>query len=418
MPGSAGSVADAMYEIRTITSEDAAAFRAQVSLGFGGDADGDDVAAERFEAIFDYGRTLAAFDGPDIIGTGAAFSLGVTVPGGNAVGMGGTTVITVRPTHRRRGVLRAIMDRHLDDVAVHEEPLAGLWASESSIYGRFGYGPATYRHDAEIDAKSVDFVDVAVKGSVRLVDADEAAGILRRVYENARTGRNGMLTRSDAWWEYRLMADPEQWRGGKSGRRYLIHEENGSVTGYATFRQKNKWEDFVADGEIDVVEVIATTPEAHTAIWRFLTNVDLFPNVKWWNMPLDDPLPLGITDQRRIRRKLSDAMWLRVMDVPAALGARSYEADGHVTFEVNDPTRPDNSGTYRLEVSEGEGSCERAPGEADASFSIDVLGHLYLGGGDALAMAAAGRIEGDPGAITTLHRIMRTDQPPWCPEVF
>lgn len=407
-----------MHEIRTITSEDADRFRGQVSRGFGSDPDADDQSAERFEAIFDYDRTLAAFDGDEIIGTGAAFSLGVTVPGGREVAMGGTTIITVQPTHRRRGVLRSIMDRHFEDIIAHEEPLAGLWASEGSIYGRFGYGPATYRHNAELDARSVEFIGESTKGSVRLVDAAEAEPILRSMYEKARIERAGALTRSDAWWKYRRMADPEQWRGGKSARRYLIHEENGEVTGYATYRQKGRWEDFVADGEVEVTEVVANTPEAHTGIWRYLTNIDLFPNVEWWNMPVDDPLPHKITDQRRIRRKLIDAMWVRLMDVPVALAARSYDSDGMVTFELSDPAQPDNSGTYRLEVSEGEAGCERVSEVADVSLGADVLGHLYLGGGDALAMASAGRIEGDPGAVATLHRVMRTDQPPWCPEVF
>lgn len=407
-----------MLEIRTITADDAELYRKRVSRGFGGDPDTDEDAVERFEAIFELDRTLAAFDGEDIVGTGAAFSLGLTVPGGAEVPMGGTTVVTVQPTHRRRGVLRSLMDHHLDDVAARGEPVAGLWASESSIYGRFGYGPATYRNIASMSSKSVELIDGAAKGSVRLVDSDEAEPAWRALYEQARPGRAGMLTRSDAWWTHRLMADPSAWRGGKSERRHLLHEEEGQVTGYASYRQKSDWEDFNADGLVDVTEVIATTFGAHTGIWSFLTNIDLFPNVEWWNMPLDDPLPLKITDPRRVKRKIIDALWLRIMDVPGALRARTYEDEGQVIFAIEDPTRPQNTGSYRLEVSEGEGYCERVSGAAEVVFEVDVLGHLYLGGGDALAMAAAGRIEGDPGAITRLHRVMRTDRQPWCPEVF
>lgn len=407
-----------MFEIRTITADDAELYRKKVSRGFGGDPDTDEAAVERFEAIFEYDRTLAAFDDGDIVGTGAAFSLGLTVPGGAQVPMGGTTVVTVQPTHRRRGVLRSLMDHHLDDVAVHGEPLAGLWASESSIYGRFGYGPATYRNIASMNSKTVEVIGGLAKGSVRLIDAGEAEPTLRAVYEQARPGRAGMLTRSDAWWTHRLMADPSAWRGGKSERRYLLHEEDGQVTGYATYRQKSNWEDFHSNGLVDVTEVISTTPAAHSGIWSFLTNVDLFPNVEWWNMPVDDSLPMKITDPRRVRRKITDALWVRIMDVPTAMGARGYEYDGHVIFAIEDSTRPQNTGTYRLEVSGGEGHCERVSGAAEVVFEADVLGHLYLGAGDALAMASAGRIEGDPGAITRLHRIMRSDRQPWCPEVF
>lgn len=407
-----------MFEVRTITPDDAELYRRRVSRGFGGDAETNTAAAERFEAIFEYDRTLAAFDGDDIIGTAAGFSLGLTVPGGDEVPMVGTTVVTVQPTHRRRGVLRSLMERHFDDVAGRGEPLAGLWASESSIYGRFGYGQATLRSIVSIGSPAVDFGSEWAKGSVRLVEPDEAEPILRSVYEQVRPDRAGMLTRSDPWWTHRLMADPEAWRDGKSAHRYLVHEEDGSVTGYAIYRQKSKWEDSLADGTVDVAEVIATTSTAHSGIWSFLTSVDLFPNVDWWNMPLDDPLLFKITDPRRVRRKLADALWVRVMDIPSALSARSYDDDGHLVFAVEDASRPQNTGTYRLEVSGGDGHCERVSGAGEVVLDIDVLGHLYLGGGNALGMAEAGRIGGDPGAVTSLHRIMRTDQQPWCPEVF
>lgn len=407
-----------MYEIRTITDEDVALFRSRVSRGFGGDLDSDESAEERFEALFEKDRTLAVFDGNDIIGTGGAISFGLTVPGEAEVAMGGTTIVTVQPTHRRRGVLRALMDRHLDDVGAREEPLAGLWASESSIYGRFGYGPATYRHVAGFGANALTFLADPPTESVRLMEADEAEPIIRPVYEQVRPTRAGMLTRSDAWWQHRQLADPQSSRGGKSARRFAIFEESGVVSGYATYRQKDNWEDFISDGLIDVIELVATSTAAHAGLWAFLSNIDLFPNVDWWNMPVDDTLPLKVADPRRIRRKLRDGLWLRVMDVAEALAARRYEADGVVTFEVHDATRPDNSGTYRLEVSGGVGNCERVSADPDIAFDADVLGSLYLGGGDALGLAFAGRIEGEPGAVTTFHRMMRTDRSPWCPEVF
>ncbi|HSM44332.1 MAG TPA: sterol carrier protein domain-containing protein, partial [Acidimicrobiia bacterium] len=292
------------------------------------------------------------------------------------------------------------------------------WASESSIYGRFGYGPATYRYGAKIDTRAVDPRADDVSGTVRRVEPEKASQVVRPVYERARPGRAGMLTRSDAWWTHRLMADPESWRGGKSARRYVVYEENGSVTGYAVYRQKGRWDDFMADGEVDVIEIIANTAAAHGSLWAFLSNIDLFPNLEWWNMPVDDPLPLKIADSRRISRKLVDGLWVRVMDVPAALEARTYDSDGLVTFEVEDPTRPRASGTYRLEVRDGVGQCEVVTGDGDLVLDIDVLGSLYLGGGNAMGMAAAGRIDGDAGAVRLLHRLFRTDMAPWCPEVF
>jgi predicted acetyltransferase len=407
-----------MYEIRNITPEEAGLFRSRLSRGFGGDVESGTADVERFEALIEYDRTVAVFDGDDIIGTGGGVSFTVSVPGGGEVPMAGTSLITVQPTHRRRGVLRSIMAHHLDDVAGRGEPLAGLWASESSIYGRFGYGQGTFRHDATMDSGRVDFRGEPAKGAVRLVETEEAGRLMRSVYEQARPNGVGMLTRSDAWWDHRLLGDPESRRGGKSEKRYAVFEEDGKATGYAVYRQKSNWDDFISNGEIDVSEIVTTTDTAHTGLWQFLTNIDLFPKLEYWNAAVDDPLPAKILDPRRVVRKLADALWIRVMDVPAALEARRYDADGVVTIDVIDPTGLEAAGTYQLQVSEGVGSCELVTATADLSFQIDVLGHLYLGGGDAFAMAAAGRIDGDPRAVWRLHRMFRTDRAPWCPEVF
>jgi predicted acetyltransferase len=407
-----------MPDIRTITPDDADLFRSRVSRGFGDDVDTGDEARERFDAIFEYERTFAAFDESDIVGTAAAFSLGVTVPGGSTVPMGGTTVVTVQPTHRRRGLLRSLMAAHLEEVAGRGEPLAGLWASEGGIYGRFGYGPATFRHVVEIDTRSLQFREGPGGGGLRLVDPEVADPLQREVYERARPERVGMLTRSDAWWSHRLIADPEAWRGGKSAQRHLIHEEDGEVTGYARYRQKSKWENFVAHGEVEVIEALSLTDQAHRALLGFLCNIDLYPNVEAWNLAVDDPLPFQVTDGRRVSRKLVDALWLRVMDVPAALAARGYEEAGSVLMEVVDPAEPSTSGVYRLTSSEGGGTCEPVDELPDVTLDADALGSLYLGGGDAMSLAAAGRIRGDVDAVTRLHRIMRVARTPWCPDVF
>jgi predicted acetyltransferase len=227
-----------------------------------------------------------------------------------------------------------------------------------------------------------------------------------------------MLTRSREWWSHRWFADPESSRDGRSEKRYLVCEIGDEPAGYAVYRQKAKWDDFVADGEVDVVEVIALHPEAHRAIWSFLIHIDLFPRVSCWNLPEDDPLPTSVGDYRRVRRTVNDALWIRLLDVRAALEARRYESDGVVTFALADRFRPDCEGVYRLEVVNGAGSCVRTDEAADLSLDTDILGHLYLGGGDARAMSAAGRLKGDPASVRSLHRMFRTDAAPWCPEVF
>lgn len=406
-----------MWEVRPITEDEVDVFRSRLARAFGVDPDGEEGARERFLQLFDIGRTMAAFDQGEMVGTGAALSFDLTVPGGVSAPMAGTTVISVQPTHRRRGVLREMMTHHLDDAAARGEPVAGLWASESSIYGRFGYGPATYSHRLSADARSVTFRSAPSKGLVSLEEAGDAEPLMRSIYEQARSGRPGMLTRSDAWWRLRRMRDDESARRGKSARRYAIYAQDGMPSGYVAYRQKEKWDDF-PEGEIHIVEMITTNAEAHRGLWGFLMSVDLFPNVEWWNAPVDDPLPHDVIDLRRIRRSISDALWIRLIDLPGALQARSYQTDGELKIAVRDDFRPDNTGTYHLSVVGGSATCVRVDAEADVECDVDVLGHLYLGGGDAMGMAQVGRVRGEPGDVRSMDRLFGARRAPWCPEVF
>jgi predicted acetyltransferase len=408
-----------MWDVRNITEAEDDLFRARISLAFGRDLDSDESARERYLAIFERERSFAAFDGDDIVGTVTAFSLGVTVPGGAEVPMGGTTVIGVKPTHRRRGVLRALMDRHLAEIAERGEPLAGLWSSEGTIYGRFGYGPATFRHVMEATTTALRFNPVSgPEATIRLLDPDKAGPVIQDIYERARGTITGALTRSEAWWQHRVLADLESWRAGKSKLRYAVAEVAGAPMGYALYRQKASWDDFIATGELQVEELITVDPAARRELWRFLVGIDLFPNLDYWAMPLDDPLPHLVTDQRQVRRTAADALWIRIMDIPAAMQARTYESDGVVTFQVLASGRDGPGQAFRLEVTDGVGDCQPTTGETEIELPADVLGHLYLGGGDATAMAAAGRVDGDTEAVARLDKMLRTTRAPWCPEVF
>lgn len=407
-----------MWTIRTITDDDVDLFRRRVDRAFGDDTPDGQEARDRFAAVFEYDRTFAAFDGDDLIGTGGALSFDLTVPGGETIPMGGTTIVTVQPTHRRRGVLRALMAAHLDEVASHGDLVAGLWASESSIYGRFGFGASTYRHRMSVETKSVEVIGPEISGVVQLLEADEAGSALAGVYERTRFTRAGMLSRSDAWWQSRHIHDPEQRRKGKSKRRYAVYFEDGTPRGYATYRQKPTWEDFFPGGLIEIGEVVTESPTAHRALWSYLTSIDLFTEVSWPFMSVDDPLAALVMDPRRIRRSLSDGMWVRVLDVVGAIEARRYETDGAMLLEFSDDFRPETSGVFELEVSGGEARCRRSDSQPDVTMGIDVLGHLYLGGGNALTMATAGRIQGNPENVLMLHQLFTTASAPWCPEVF
>jgi len=385
-------------------------------LGFGEDLNDEEFPPEWLEVI-PLDRTIAAFDGDLIVGTLGGFPFDVTVPGGAQIPMAGTTIVTVAATHRRQGVLTSMMRDHLEDGVSRGEPLAGLWASESLIYGRYGFGVASENEEIEMDQTRVVIEGDA--GSVRMVSAEEAGQILPPLYDVEQTRRPGMLTRTEQWWDRNLFFDPSVRRQGFSAQRYLVHETDGRPDGYAIFRQKANWETGFPTGKIRIREVIANSSMAHTGIWRHLTSIDLFPQVVFWNLPVDDPLRWKVPDHRRIIRKRWDALYIRILDVVQALEGRTYAADGKLRFSVDDPFMPNLGGSFELTVVGGKGSCRRINDEnVDLALSTVELASLYLGGGDAHSMSLAGLIRGDAGSITSLDRMFRGDVAPWCEEVF
>jgi predicted acetyltransferase len=400
--------------IRPITSDEVPAFLEEEARAFGADAV--EGAAERFLEQVDLSRTSAAFDGDTMIGTAATHTFDVTIPG-DVAPMGGLAMVSVRPSHTRRGVLRSMMRAHFDDVMNRDELLSGLWASESSIYGRFGYGSAIARHDVEIDVgrarlRSGDSDDV-----VRMVPPEEAARLLPDIYEQRRLDRSGMLSRSEAWWRLARLLDLPEQRGGASSRRYAIALRGGSPVGYVTYRQRADRSSGAPSGSTSVVELIGDGA-AQVALWKFLASIDLFPDISWWNAPVDDPISWMAADVRGVSMKIGDSLWVRPMDVIKCLERRRYRTTGRLVLGVSDGTLPGNAGNYRLVVdTDGVAMCERTPESAEVSLDVAALGGLYMGGRSAKQLAWAGLVTGSPEAVRLLDELMAWD-PPWCPEAF
>jgi len=401
---------------RPIVAEESLPFREAILAGFGEDLDEESFPPAWFDDLVPLDRTVAAFDGDLIVGTLGAFPFGVTVPGGASISMAGTTIVTVAATHRRRGVLTAMMRDHLEDGRRRGEPLVGLWASESLIYGRYGFGVATENNAIEIDQTRISIEGES--GSVRLVTTEEAIELFPAVYEVERSQRPGMLSRTGLWWKHHF-DDPKAGRDGFSSLRCVLHETDGVADGYAIYRQKSNWETGFPDGKISIRELVAPSATAHTGLWRFLTTIDLFPQVEYWNLPVDDPLAWKVPDHRRIKRKRWDALYVRILDVVQALEARTYAVDGVVRLTVDDPALPDAGGSFELAVFEGVGTCRRVDdAETDLGLGTTELASLYLGGNSASAIAKAGRIRGAEESIVLLGRMFRGDVAPWCEEVF
>lgn len=402
---------------RPITEDEVLHFRERINVGFGEDLDEQDRDPERFLAMLPLDRTVAAFDGDEIVGTLGAFAFEVTVPGGASVPMAGTTIVTVQATHRRQGVLTAMMRDHLEDTAARDEALAGLWTAEAPIYGRFGFGQATSRDRVEAPQGALS-IPATADGIVRFIAPADVAGAFAPVFDEIRATKPGMLARSEGWWKHEVVHDPSHHRNDTSAKRFITFEADGRVEGYAIYTQKPDWNDFIPNGQVRVKEILATTDRAHTGLWNFVSNIDLYPRVRHWNLATDDPLWWKLVDPRRVERRRTDALWVRVMNVPAALEARTYQSDGSIRIGVEDPFRPGTSGVYELAVSEGVGKSVAVGGDADVHLGIDALGALYLGTGSVPSMAAAGLIDGAEDRVSQLDRLFRTAVEPWCDDVF
>jgi len=375
--------------------------------------------AERDERILEPERMFAAYDGDLLVGTAADIALTLTVPGAE-LPAAGVTLVGVLPTHRRRGILNQLMRTELDEIAARGEPLAILWASETPIYGRYGYGMATVRMAIEAERDRMRFRgDPRPVGQVRLVSEEEAAHIVPPIYERVRRETPGMFARSEAWWrEYRL-PDPEHYRHGAGPRYFAVLDLDGADEAYARYRVKDDWQDGVSASTLRVIEAVATSPVAHRELWRYLFGVDLVHKIESWLLPVDDPLFLLVTEPRRLRPRPGDGLWLRIVDVERAISARTYAADGAVSLELTDAFLLENAGVWRLEVSGGEARVSRSDAEPELRLDVADLGSAYLGGFTFAELARALRVEElAEGAVERADDLFRTRSAPWCPEIF
>lgn len=378
-----------------------------------------DVDIADWERLSERDRLLAAYDGDRIVGGAGAFTFRLTVPGGE-VGAAGVTAVGVAPTHRRRGILREMMRIQLDDVRARGEPVAILWASEGSIYQRFGYGLASLAANIEIERLRTDFrLPFEREGDVRLVSATGAVRLFRPAYESLRTEWPGFFTRTDAWWELEIIADQERRRRGAGPKFYALYEVKGRPEGYAIYRSRDEADPHAHRSTLEVLELMATSPRAVRDLWRFVFDIDLIHAIRAERVQPDHPLLLTVAEPRRLGLTLGDALWLRLVDLPAALRARTYRGQGSIVFEVTDSFCPWNEGCWRLESDGAKGRVERADKDPDLAVDVTDLAAAYLGGFSFAQLARAGRIvERSTGAIARADLIFSTDRAPWCPQVF
>ncbi|MFE2280745.1 GNAT family N-acetyltransferase [Streptomyces sp. NPDC059454] len=411
--------ADPATGLRVLQPDDWDKWYANLIRAFGGVPEADE-ERELWNALTEFDRFLGFWDGDECVGTAGAFSFRLTVPGGESVPAAGITGVSVAATHRRRGVLRSMMRRQLDDVRSWGEPLAVLTASEPAIYGRFGYAAAAFQVNAEIDTSrtalsvppGTDDVRLRYAVPADVLDACEA------VYARLVPGRPGMLARRPGWERQGLLDSPGE-RGGASPLQCVVAERAGETVGYARFRVKPGWSAAGADGTVLLSDLAALDPAAGAALWRFLFGIDLTSSLVARGRPVDEGWQYMVSDIRRCRPETRDSLYVRLVDVGAALQARTYRAPVDVVFEVEDAFCPWNTGRWRLTGDAKGASCERTEDRADLALSIRELGAAYLGGVSLTALAAAGRVdELRRGALAEASLAFGSDPAPWLPHGF
>jgi predicted acetyltransferase len=416
------------YTLRAITPDEFEAFCAVPVQAFN-DSEPPAEVNEHERIVFEFDRSLAALDGDAIVGTTAAYSFQLTVPGGIAAA-GGVTFVSVLPSHRRRGILSAMMRHQLADIAARGEAVAVLYASEAGIYGRYGYGSASERLRLTI-RRGEGALRPATAGAgpghgpvqLRAAEPTELRTELAKIYDSVVPRRPGMIARDERWWQS-ILDDPEFVRRGMSPQKCLVAGDASGPRGYALYRTRPDWdEDGLPYGSLSVRELIATDAAATAALWADLLNRDLIGEVIARNRPVDDPLLDLLADRRRARAYLADGLWVRLVDVGTALRRRRYASAADVVIEVTDELLPANAGRWRLQCAGpadgGMASCERTTASADIVLPVAALGAGYLGGTRLGALAAAGLVsERKDGTLARLSAAMYSDPAPWCPSMF
>jgi predicted acetyltransferase len=366
-------------------------------------------------------RVFVVEDGDALAGTGAAYSMAVALPGGGTLPLAGVTEVGVSPAHRRRGVLRTLMEAVHDQALDRGEPIAGLTASEGGIYRRFGYGVATRYQSLSIDRAAAAEVDEGSAGRMRVMSDAEARPLLPAVWDRYWRQVPGEVRRPAVWWDM-VALDFAEDRDGASARFVAVHDDAGGVPdGFVTYRVRRGWgSGRLLPHELLVESVAAIDEGVVAALLRFVLGVDLVGTVEWSAAPLDLPYRWRLANPRALRvTREVDHLWLRPLDVAACLAGRRYGIEGACVLEVVDPVRPSLGGRFRLEGGPDGAGCRRSRAGPDLAVGVADLGALLLGGVSWSTLHRAGLVdERRPGAAARADRMFRPDRAPYCSTDF
>ncbi|GAA1726411.1 GNAT family N-acetyltransferase [Isoptericola hypogeus] len=418
------------YRFRQLASDDLRALLELDTWAFPESQPVDELAKLPSPITWERAVGVEADDADGLAGVHASYPFSRFPVPGAELPVAGLTWVGVHPQHRRRGLLTAMMDLHLARCRERGEPLSALFAAETAIYGRFGYGKAADDLRVQVP-RGAELRDVpgADAHTVRIEHADRArhGDLVDRVHRAAGadaggTGVNrpGWATRETSELQAAFWDDPAFWREGRESRRIVVVERAGEPRGYATFRRKVEWQVSGPRGSATTGEVVALDAAASRALWGVLLDLDLMATTEPMLLPVDDPITTLLVDPRTAGPKVTDNVWVRVVDLPAALAGRRYQADVDVVLGVTDHRLSDNAGAWRLRAAAfGEATCERADAAPDLELDVRELGAAYLGGTSLTSQAAAGLVtERTPGALAHAGAAFGWPVAPACSWVF
>ncbi len=402
---------------RRIDASELAAWFDAVTTAF---LDRPDTAAMANEVLphWDLERVWGAYDGR-VVGTLRSWATELTIPGGTQVPAAAISAVTVLPTHRRRGILRSMLSAELNASRARGEPLALLYASEASIYGRFGFGPAVEQCDWVVDTRSTTMTRGDASRVAFAATDTTTKDLIRDLYDRYRRATQGEIRRREFGFGVDLGIDTFAW--GKAWKGWvLVHRDaDGAPDGYVRYTGESKWTDGQPRSTLEIQDLIALTPDAYDDLWRFLMDIDLVSTIKIERRTSAERLPWLLTNSRAARAEgLGDGLWVALLDVPAALAARAYERPGDLVIEVLG-SEPGSAVRYRLEADGGRARCAATTAAADLALHADALGAAYLGGTPLRhAVLARGYEERRPGALAEADAMFHSTIEPSCTTFF
>lgn len=400
-------------EIRQVRDEEFLQWRIAVRGSLGDHTNPESTAFMRAHRV-EIDRLLVCMDGDTMAGSGGADSFDMTLPGGVQVPVAGVAYITTAPTHRRRGIQRNIMKRIHDDARKRGDAASILWASQSHLYFRYGYGNTMPVHNWHIDLRHTSYEHAPEwSGHYVKLERDEAIPLMTEAYERTRPHRTGMITRTAKRWLYEI--HPVETKD----EFFVIYKEGNESLAYARYTiDKDPDDEF--KGTMHVVEAVAATDAAHAALWRYLFDQELVDNLKAHARPTDDPLIWMLAEPRRLRRTLTDAIWMKFLNIPAMLEQRTYPIEDSLTLQIIDAEIKES---WNLAVDFGnEGAtCRPTSATPDLVMNESELAAMYAGAVECSMLANIGLVDVSartPNAALRADAIFRTSPAGWNPYHF